>query len=244
MGGKGVIGIIAPRLVATAVALALAIWAASGFVARQQSAMVRSLAEAIEEGSQPRLDVLDQLHDDRASAGILARCNIEDLRALASVNMKETDLAYEIADPPRADRAGDAADRAIRKALSCGPLDGNLWLRLVMLQTARSGVLPTAFEYLRLSYWTAPSEGWIVRARVDFASRLLGAGVKDVEPDLRSDIRTLVNFDTNNNIAAMFLAAPEPARAIYGEWIELLPAERKQSLSRTLERRGVNLTGR
>ena len=65
----------------------------------------------------------------------------------------------------------------------------------------------------------------------------------DVEPELRSDIRTLVRFDTPNNVAEMYLAAPESVRPIYREWFELLSEERKKSLTRALERRGGNLNG-
>ena len=239
---RDILSIVLPRLVATVMSLGLAIWALNGFMAHTASATVRMLAKAIEDGGQPKLDVLDQLHENDTSDRILARCDSTDLRALAAVRLREIDLAYVTADPARADRAGAAAEGAIRKALSCGPLDGNLWLRLASLQTARFGPSPEALEFLRLSHWIAPSEGWILRARVDFASRLLGAGLKSTESELRSDIRTLVSFDSNSNIADMFMTAPEAARAIYREWIQLLPEERKRSLARALERRGVDLT--
>jgi hypothetical protein len=114
-------------------------------------------------------------------------------------------------------------------------------LRLAILDTARRGPSSATIQYVRLSHWTTPSEGGVVQTRVDFAARLLGAGFKDVEPELRSDIRTLVSFDTPNNIADMYSAAPESVRPIYREWIDLLPEERKTRVIRAVESRGGNL---
>lgn len=240
---QSVASIVLPRLVATALSIGLAAWAVSGMIALSDSDVVRSLATAIESDGQPRLEVLDRLNEGGLSDRLLASCDISNLRAFATVRLKEFDLAFVTADPIRADRASVEAEAAIRKALSCAPLDGILWLRLAALDTARRGTSSKTIEFLKLSHWTAPSEGWIVRARVNFASRLFGAGVKGVEPELRSDIRTLVNFDAPNNVADLFVAAPELVQQIYRDWVALLPPERKKSVARSVERRGGNLNG-
>jgi hypothetical protein len=163
------------------------------------------------------------------------------LRALATVRLKELDQAFVAADPLRSDRAYEGAEAAIRKSLSCAPLDGSLWLRLATLDTSRRGPSSATIQFLKFSHWTAPSEGWIVRARVDFASRLFGAGFEGVQAELRSDIRTLVSFDTPNNIADMYLISPEAVRPIYRDWIDLLPEGRKRRVFRAVEGRGGNL---
>ena len=229
------------RLVATALSLSLAAWAVSEIVAINKIGVVHALATAIESGGEPRLEVLDQLDEDGLSDRILSKCDTANLRALATVRLKELDLSFVVADPLRADRAYEAAEAAIRKSLSCAPLDGRFWLRMAILDTARRGPSSTTFEYVRLSHWTAPSEGWIVRARVEFAARLFGAGLKEVEPELRSDIRTLVSYDSARNLADMYLAAPESVRPIYREWIELVPEAQKHIVTRAVERRGGNL---
>ena len=233
--------IVVPRLVATAISIALAGWAIVGFRDYTASATVRMLAKAIAEGEQPKVAALDQLHESREFDRILTTCNSANLRALAAIHLKEVDLAYVMADPPRAERMGAAAGQTIRRALACAPLDGNLWLRWAALQTAQNGPSAATFEAVRLSYWLAPNDGWITRARVDFSSRLYGAGLKDVEAELRSDIRMLVRFDSNNNIADLLETAPESVRPIYREWIAVLPQGKRNSLARTLERRGNDL---
>ena len=228
------------RLIATALSLGLAVWAVSEIAAINKIGVVHALAKAIEAGGEPRLEVIDQLVEDGLSDRILSKCDTVNLRALATVRLKELDLSFVVADPLRADRAYEGAGAAIRKSLSCAPLDGRFWLRMAILDTAQRGPSSTTFEYVRLSHWTAPSEGWIVRARVDFAGRLFGVGLKDVEPELRSDIRTLVNFDSVRNITDMYLAAPESVRLIYREWIEVLPEAQKKSVTTAVERRGGN----
>jgi hypothetical protein len=238
---ESIASIVLPRLAATALSLGLAAWAVSGLAALSASDVVRSLASAIESGGEPRLEVLDRLDKSDLSQRILANCDRSDLRALATVRLKELDLAFVVADPLRSDRAFEGVEAAIRKSLSCAPLDGSLWLRLATLDTARRGPSSATFQYVRLSHWTTPNEGWIVRARVDFAARLLGAGFKDVESELSSDIRTLVSFDTPDIVADMYLAAPEAVRPIYRDWIDLLPEGRKSRVIRAVESRGGNL---
>ena len=233
--------IVILRLVATALSLGLAVWATNGIATLSAIDEVRALATTIESGGEPRLEVFDQLNESDLPDRILSKCDTSNLRALATVRLKELDLAYVVADPPRADRANQGAEAAIRKSLSCAPLDGIFWLRMAILGTARRGTSLTTIEYVKLSHWTTPSEGWIVRTRVDFAGRLFGAGIKDVEPELRSDIRTLVSYDADRNIADMYMAAPESVRTIYREWIELLPEARKNSVTRAVEDRGGKL---
>lgn len=235
--------IVLPRLVATALSVGLAAWGVNGIIGLTASDVVRSLATVIESGQQPRLEVLDRLHESAQLERILASCDRSNLRALATAQLNDFDMALVAADPIRADRAAVGAEAAIRKALACAPLDGNLWLRLATLDTARRGPSSNTIAFLRLSHWTAPSEGWIVRARVNFASRLFGAGIKDVEPELRSDIRTLVNFDAPDSVAELFVALPPSVQPIYRDWITLLPQDRKYDVKRSVERRGGILNG-
>jgi hypothetical protein len=235
--------IILPRLIATAVSIFLVAWAAIGLISLSASKTVRSLAAAIDAGGQPSMEVLRRISDDLSANPLGERCDSQTLNAFVTVGLAEFDLAIVAADPIRTDRASDGAEAAIRKTLRCAPLDGNLWLRLAALETVRRGPSAKAVEFIRVSHWIAPNEGWIVRRRVDLASRLFETGIKDVQSELRSDIRTLVNFDGSSKIADMYLAAPESVRPIYREWIELLPVQRKNNLTRALERRGTSAKG-
>jgi hypothetical protein len=235
--------IVLPRLVATAVAVLLAAWAVTGFISLSEGRAARSLAAAIDAGDGPKLEALDRSFEGRSLEPLLERCDASTLNALATVGLAEVDLATTMADPIRSDRASDVAEAAIRQALRCAPLSGDLWLKLAALDTVRRGPSARTVELIKLSHWTAPSEGWIVRRRVDLASRLYESGVKDVGPELHSDIRTLVNFDASGKIADMFVAAPHSVRPIYREWIELLPPGRKSDVTKAVERRGSSLTG-
>jgi hypothetical protein len=236
-------GIVLPRLLATALALGLIAWGVSGLEAVSEGATVRSLAAAIDSGGQPRLEVLDRIFESRVSDRVSASCYSPNLDALATVGATEVALAIAAADPIRTDRAAEGTEIAIRKSLQCSPLDGGMWLRLATLDVLRRGPSPRTAEFIKLSYLTAPNEGWVVRSRVDLSSRLFDAGFSAVEQELRADIRTMVNFDENRHIADMFVAAPETVRAIYREWVVLLPEARRQALRASLQRRGTALGG-
>jgi predicted nucleotidyltransferase len=235
--------IVLPRLIATAVSIFLVAWAVTGLMSLSASKTVRSLAAAIDAGGQPRMEVLERISNDQSANRLGERCDTVTLNALVTIGLAEVDLATVTADPIRGDRASEGAEAAIRKALRCAPLDGNLWLRLAALDTVRRGPSVRTVEFIRLSHWIAPNEGWIVRRRVDLASRLFGSGVRDVQPELRSDIRTLVNLDGPSKVADMFFTAPESVRPIYREWIDLLPEERKNKVTKAVERSGTSLNG-
>jgi hypothetical protein len=238
-----VAGIVLPRLAGTVVALALIAWSATEINSARHTATVRFLAEAIEGGRVPRQEVLDRLHDDEAASWIMRGCDGRSLRALATVRLKELDLAVEMTDGERADRAYEAGEAALYRALRCAPLDGNLWLRLAIVDAARGGPALMTVEFLKLSHWTAPSEASIVRARVAYVSSLREAGIEEIREELRSDIRTLINYDSVRNVAELYVAAPKSVLPIYQEWIALLPEDRRQSLAGAVERRGGNLSG-
>ena len=233
--------IVLPRLVATVLSILLAAWAVTELISLSTSTAVHSLAMAVGAGGQSKSEPLDRIFEDQASSYLWKRCDTFALNSLVAVSLANVDQASGSADPIRTDRAGDEAETAIRKVLRCRPLDGDLWLKLATLDTVRRTPSEKTIELIRLSHWTAPSEGWIVRRRVDLTSRLFDRGIAEIRPELRSDIRTLVNFDAVDKIAEMFVAAPESVRLIYREWIELLPSRRRSELARAVERRGSSL---
>jgi hypothetical protein len=230
--------IVLPRLVATVLSIVLVGWAGHELIFRGTT--VRSLTTAVDATGHPKTEILDRIQE-QASGRLWERCDTIALNALVEVSLAEVDAATAAADPIRTDRAIDVAKTAIRTTLRCRPIDGDLWLKLVSLDAVRGAPSERTIEYIRLSHWTAPSEGRIVRRRVDLASRLLERGVTDIRPELHSDIRVLVNFDTVDKLADMFVAAPESVRPIYQEWIALLPKGRRSELASAVERRGSSL---
>jgi hypothetical protein len=232
--------IVLPRLVATALSVLLVVWAGRELIFRSAGTTVRSLITAVDAIGHPKTEILYRIQE-LASGRMWERCDPLALNAIVEVSLTEVDGATAAADPIRTDRAVDVAETAIRTTLRCRPIDGDLWLKLVSLDVARGAPSERTIEHIRLSHWTAPSEGRIVRRRVDLASRLLEKGLADIRPELHSDIRVLVNFDAIGNIADLFVTAPESVRPIYREWIELLPTQRRSELTKAVEGRGSSL---
>ncbi len=61
------------------------------------------------------------------------------------------------------------ADQVLRGLLACSPFESNQWLSLASLDVKRNGIRDQAFGFLKLSYLTAPREGWIIERRLTFA---------------------------------------------------------------------------
>ena len=101
-------------------------------------------------------------------------------RSLAFVKLYLTELAasrndldpLEPTTHPAVTRARERARTAVRDAVRCAPLDGDLWLRLAVMEYGL-GASPDRVEVLyERSRNTRPFEGHLMRLRRFFAPRL------------------------------------------------------------------------
>jgi hypothetical protein len=120
-----------------------------------------------------RLEPLAEAEVDRPHA-----CRAK--RSLAFVKLYRADLlASKQGAPPLAPsdnravtEARDRAAGALRAALRCMPMDGDLWLRLAALDHALGAANARVARLFELSRETMPYEGSVMRRRQAFAPRL------------------------------------------------------------------------
>jgi hypothetical protein len=162
------------------------------------------------------------LSRSRAALAV-AGCRPELYRRTVTLQLARLDAV--VADPavvsPRAEL--DEANRLLQQALSCNPYDGNLWLRSASLELVRTGDLRRAVEFLRMSQLFAPSEAWIIRARLPVASALMlsKSGTDEI---LKDDFKALATSKWSRDAANFYLQAPEPTRTALDQFIgELSP---------------------
>jgi hypothetical protein len=249
----------APRRISTAASIiASAILFAIGVIVVSLSvrtlvlfasnADIFNLAASIEKGSLPDADYLARFVGstrfvgsnglDRASTD----CGDPFTRASLTVNLAAFDAATKTIDVPLADAAEANAIRAAEHRLECNPLDGNAWLHYAMLEARGKGPVASVIDALRVSYWTAPSEGWIIEPRLAFATNLTLAGVTGFETEYLDDLRRFASFESTSRVAAAFVAVASKLRTQMRPLIDAQPQARKKAIVAEIDRLGVDYT--
>jgi hypothetical protein len=95
-------------------------------------------------------------------------------------------------------------------------------------------------DALRASYWTAPSEGWIIESRLPFATDLVAAASSGFETDYVDDLRRFVSFEPTDRVAAAYVALTPPVRHRLRPLIDGEPETRKKAILAEVDRLGVD----
>ncbi len=198
------------------------------------------LAASIERQAQPDADYLAHFVADKGLDQASVDCGDSFTRASLTVNLAALDAATTKFDVPMADAAEKNAIRAAEHRLECNPLDGNAWLRYAIVENRGKGPVASVIDDLRLSYWTAPSEAWIIEARLPFATNLTLAGVTGFETEYVDDLRRFVAFESTGRVAAAFVALSSPVRQRVRPLIDAEPESRKKAILAEIDRLGID----
>jgi hypothetical protein len=173
---------------------------------------------------------------DRASV----QCGDSFTRASLTVNLAALEAADKTPGALSADVAEMNAVRAAEHRLACNPLDGNAWLRYAMVENRGKGRAETVTNALRASYWTAPSEGWIIESRLPFATELILAGASGFEAEYTDDLRRFVSFESTGRVATAYVALSPPVRHRLRPLIDGEPETRMKAILAEIDRLGVD----
>ena len=175
------------RALCTILPCSLTIWSWHLSSSRRQATY---LLATVSKPTQPRVDLLARAvaaHGADRPVG----CS-RPLFAVCRIGLADLELAHRSGNAGTWAMALAEADVLLRNGIRCFPYDGNLWLRLAVVEFARKGPATDVAQLLTLSAMTAPSEAWIVGPRVAFAARLSELGSTEVRRVLESDILTVV----------------------------------------------------
>ncbi|MEJ1158826.1 hypothetical protein [Prosthecomicrobium sp. N25] len=228
------------RALAVTVGLALAAGGVSAVSGEATTAPLRDVALQIE-----RKGVGDPSFFERAerrSGTVLDApgCSRDLVRSAATLRVARLETAAVQAQD--ATEAIAAADRTLRAALACRPIDGNLWLRLAVVAVARDGFTPAAEDLLRRSIRLAPAEDWIMAARVRFLGALVESGILEAEALFASEAETYMRRARVYEIVALYAAAGPAARAAQEAMWAALGEDRMSRIQRQAEIDGVYRT--
>ena len=198
------------------------------------------LAGSIETQAQPDADYLSRFIASKGLDQASLDCGDSFTRASLTVNLAALDVATRALDVPASDVAERSTIRAAEHRLACNPLDGNAWLRYAMVESKGAGPVKSVIDALRASYWTAPSEGWIIESRLPFATNLVVAGAGGFEAEYVDDLRRFASFESTSRVAAAYVALSPPVRLRLRPLIDGQAETRKKAILAEIDRLGVD----
>lgn len=229
------------RPILIAMAAAVLVLSAHALCRFAGAANLFDLAASIEQGGE--LPDADDLQDfvkrnglDRANAD----CGNSLTRARVTVAMALLDAAARKDNATLSASARETALRATEQRLLCNPLDGNAWLRHAIATSRGDGPASRVVDDLRMSYWTAPNEGWIVEPRLAFTTDLILSGVAGFEAEYLDDLRQFVAFEPASRVAATFVETSRPVRERLRAIIDRLPDAHRKTLIEEIDALGVD----
>jgi hypothetical protein len=198
------------------------------------------LAASLESQAQPDADYLARFIASKGLDRASIDCGDSFTRASLTVNLAALDAATRALDVPASDVAERSTIRAAEHRLACNPLDGNAWLRYAEVENKSQGRAETVTDALRASYWTAPSEGWIIESRLPFATDLVLAGSSGFETEYVDDLRRFTTFETTSRVAAAYVALTPSVRRRLRPLIDAETDARKKAILAEIDRLGVD----
>ena len=221
------------------IAVGLVIQCGFALASFAKAADVRDLAASIEKGFQPDADYLSRFVRDNGLDRPSSDCGDALTRARLTISLAALDAAGKGFDLALIDAATKTALESARHRLACDPLDGNAWLRLAMIEVQSSGPAPAAIDALRLSYWSAPSESWVMAARLPFATRLYLAGAPGFESEYLDDLGRFAAYEPSNQVAATYVDTEPRIRSLLHPLIAAQPEKRKKEIVAEIDRLGL-----
>jgi hypothetical protein len=215
--------------------LVLAAWSCATMLVDFVTYPYRAVAERLETGATADLEYFAGISGALRSSESLAACSRDMVRSAASIKLAGIDAALRTVDPAVSASALSEASDVIKEGLRCFPLDGNLWLRLAMVEFARTGPKADVQGLLALSVTMAPRERWIIMQRIAFTAKLFDLKLLTVSEILRADIKTFIEDARVEDVRHVYSKAGQPSRGIFRELIARLGAGRRNELQRALE---------
>lgn len=220
-------------IVTTGLALILLIWSVATVFVEAYTDPYRAIAERLETGTGKARDPSSFARIEKALGQNDASffCPRDLVRSATSIRLAILDAHYRSGDEGLDAALGKARD-ALTSSLRCFPRDGNLWLRLAMIEFARGGATSTVQDMLKASFAMAPSEAWIIVPRISFSARLSPSELPGVEEVLRADVHNLAGYGRLSDVVELYVSGGEALRAVFDNAFDTLSAERLAAIER------------
>lgn len=226
--------------------LLLLAWSLGTTVVEQIGTPYRMIAEHLDPAAPRGIEYFAQLERALDTHGMLEACPRDLARSVVTIRLARLDAALREGDGGAKLRALTDAQTALNAALRCFPHDGNLWLRMAMVEFVRAGPTESVAQQLAMSAAVFPREGATLKQRIAFAARLAqeedAAGAATMV--LAKDIAVLVGEARPEEIASLYLEAGEVAGKYFEESISTLGSGRQTAIKEAIDRAAAALPAR
>lgn len=165
------------------------------------------------------------------------------LRSIALIELRLAELDLRDGKPIARSPQFERARRAIVESLRSAPSDGFMWLALFWLLKTRDGYSQALAPYLRMSYLTAPHEGWIALRRNQAVMPLLPSLPGDLAGHIVAEFRSLVETQPYIDAAATILRGPGwPYHGLLIRSLNNVPDDAKQEFDNAVFNLGFDVT--
>jgi hypothetical protein len=164
----------------------------------------------------------------------MAVCPRDLVRSAVSIELAALDATSRDGKSREWEAGLAVTDRLLRHGLRCFPYDGNLWLRLAMVEFARAGPTRNVVDMLKLSAKVAPNEAWIIGPRIVFATKLLDFQLESVRGLLEADVRTFMQHAHVSDVGTLYVQVGEQGRTVFDQSNVVIDEERRIALDKAI----------
>ncbi len=226
------------RIVVASSGLMLACAGCYGILASVKGGRIKAVSAHVRAGDRFAASVLQAFEPDFEQAtNALVAPDPNLVRELAVIRLRQADIEVAAGRGAPDNAVIARAEQAVRASLRLMPTDGFLWFALAWLSKRRNGYDDTVAAELRMSYATAPHEGWIASYRSAMSVPLLMSLPDDLRHRVLREFSDLISSGYAA-IAADILVGPG-----WGERAQLLddlgdvPAAKRQAFATEVEAR-------
>ena len=216
-------------------------WGLFVFPVFWQQSSLETIARHIVAGDIFKGDVVDSMktgfvelgRDKWSRPSVLSSAAVVDLRVLEQAIAKD--------DRKNLDTLMTTTDEMIRRSLTDTPADPFLWTVLFWLENTRSGFSKSHLQYLKMSYFLGPNEGWIGVKRNRFALALYPSLPKDLGEDAVHEFSRLVGSNYISEAADILGGPGWRVRDILLSGLKDVDEDSRQAFSKYIYKQGYDL---
>jgi len=190
-----------------------------------------------EPGFWPRFDALVP-NSDLPVRG----CGDNAIKAWLTVSLARFDSLSRGPDLPARDAQRRSAIAKAKAAIACGPMNGNAWFRLGLLELGVEGPTPDVISYFETANRLSPAEGWLVRIRTPVYADLASRGLVEFRDQAVRDIEVFTAYGYEPDRVLNWLAAwPDLLRAGVSSGLKAKSLQERRAYFKAASNLGIDI---
>lgn len=163
-------------------------------------------------------------------------------RAEALIRLRIAEEAVGRKAPTEVDREFSIANEKMGASVELNPADSLLWFMLYSVGTTHRGFDSTTVGYLKQSYITGPSEGWVALRRNRFALAAFPSLSNAMQARVVSEFCSMVDSEFTEIAALNFMGLGSVERDRLLESLSRTDIVPREKFARTLVRQGLTVS--